>query len=192
MSTTLIVGLGNPGRGYASNRHNIGFLCLNHFARQERIEFDKKQNQARVGLGKADGRVLVLAKPQTYMNASGESVAGLMHRYSATLDDLIVVHDDLDLPLGKIRIRRASSAAGHNGVKSIIAHLGSQDFVRIRVGIGRPEDPDHEGEHPVVDYVLGDFSAAEKELLPEIFRKVSAAILTLLEKGLTEAMNSYN
>ncbi len=192
MSTTLIIGLGNPGRGYASNRHNIGFLCLNYFARQERIEFDKKQNRARVGLGRAAGHSLVLAKPQTYMNASGESVAGLMRRYSVTLDDLIVVHDDLDLPLGKIRLRRASSAAGHNGIKSIIAHLDSQDFVRIRVGIGRPEALGEAGERPVIDYVLGDFSAAEKELLPEIFKRVSGAILTLLEKGLTEAMNSYN
>jgi PTH1 family peptidyl-tRNA hydrolase len=192
MNTALIVGLGNPGRGYSSNRHNIGFLCLNYFARENRIEFDKKQNWARVGLGKAAGRSLVLAKPQTYMNASGESVAALMRRYSAGLDDLIVVHDDLDLPLSKIRIRRGSSAAGHNGIKSIIANLGSQDFVRIRTGIGRPGSPGEAGEQPIVDYVLGDFSAQEKMLLPEIMARVSLAILTLLEKGLTEAMNSYN
>jgi peptidyl-tRNA hydrolase, PTH1 family len=192
MSTKLIVGLGNPGRGYSANRHNIGFLCLNHFAKEARIEFAKKQNWARVGLGKAAGYSLVLAKPQTYMNASGESVAALMRRYSLTLDDLVVVHDDLDLPLGKVRIRRGSSAAGHNGIKSIIANLGSQDFVRIRVGIGRPEAPRESGEQPIVDYVLGDFSTREKELLPEIINKVSAAILTLLEKGLTDAMNGYN
>src|SRR5512143_3680952 len=121
MKVKLIVGLGNPGREYSSNRHNIGFLTLNHFARKHGIEFSHKQNLARVGSGRIDGREIVLAKPQTYMNASGDSVGGLMRRYSLGPEDLIVIHDDLDLPLGKIRIRRDSGPGGHNGIKSIIA-----------------------------------------------------------------------
>ncbi len=140
----LIVGLGNPGKEYSTNRHNIGFLCINHFARIHRITLDKKQGKARVGTGTVAGNDVVLAKPQTYMNASGVSVSQLMQKYKIALEDLIVVHDDLDLPLGKIRIRQGSSAAGHNGIKSIIASLGTQDFIRIRVGISRPQAPGRE------------------------------------------------
>src|SRR5512136_1280866 len=135
----LIVGLGNPGKGYSNNRHNIGFLCLNHFARLNRIVLDKKQAKARVGTGTVAGIEVVLAKPQTYMNASGTSVFQLMQKYSLVPDDLIVIHDDLDLPLGKIRIRRGSRSGGHKGADSIISNLGTQDFTRIRVGISRPQ-----------------------------------------------------
>ena len=129
----LIVGLGNPGKEYSTNRHNIGFLCINHLARLQRISLDAKQGRARIGKGIIADNEVILAKPQTFMNLSGQSVSLLMQKYHILLEDLIVIHDDLDLPLGKIRIRKDSSAGGHNGIKSIIACLGTQDFVRIRV-----------------------------------------------------------
>ena len=118
----LIVGLGNPGRGYANNRHNVGFVCLNHFAKTQGIRFDKKQGKARIGIGEVAGSKVVLARPQTYMNLSGQSVSRLIKKFNINLDDLLVIHDDLDLPLGKIRIRYGSSSGGHKGIDSIISN----------------------------------------------------------------------
>jgi PTH1 family peptidyl-tRNA hydrolase len=188
----LIVGLGNPGKEYHSNRHNIGFLCLNRFARSNGIAFDKKKGKARVGIGKVAGEEVVLAKPQTYMNASGTSVNQLLQRYKISLPDLIVVHDDLDLPLGKIRIRLGSSSAGHKGIKSIIESLGTQDFIRIRVGISRPQSSDENVQDSIVDYVLGDFEPDENSLLEDTVRRVCEAILCLLTEGITASMNKFN
>jgi peptidyl-tRNA hydrolase, PTH1 family len=188
----LIVGLGNPGQEYSSNRHNIGFLCLNHFARVHRLVLDKKQGKARVGTGHVAGNDVVLARPQTYMNASGVSVSQLLQRYKITPEDLIVVHDDLDLPLGKIRIRKGSSAAGHNGIKSIIASLETQDFIRIRVGISRPQTPGENVEGTIVDYVLGDFTPQDKPIIEATICRVGEAIISLITEGLTAAMNKFN
>ena len=187
----LIVGLGNPGKEYSTNRHNIGFLCINHFARIHRIALDNKKGKARIGIGTVPGNEVVLAKPQTYMNASGIAVSQLMQRYKITLEDLIVVHDDLDLPLGKIRIRQGSSAGGHNGIKSIIACLGTQDFIRIRVGISRPQA---EGEcaETVVDYVLGDFCPDDRKVVEDTIHRVSDVIICIITEGLTAAMNKFN
>jgi len=191
----LIIGLGNPGRGYASNRHNLGFMCLSHFTRAHGIRLDKKQGKARTGLGKiADTRVL-LARPQTYMNLSGQAVSRLVKKFKIGLDDLLVIHDDLDLTPGKIRIRRGGGSAGHRGVESITAELGSQDFIRIRVGIGRPPVPFGSGdftEADIVDYVLSDFTFEEKQIINQIIPMVSEAILCLLTEGLAAAMNKYN
>jgi PTH1 family peptidyl-tRNA hydrolase len=191
----LIVGLGNPGRVYTSNRHNIGFMCLAHLAKAQGIRFDKKQAQARTGTGEAAGDTLVLARPQTGMNLSGQSVARLMKKLKLGLDDLIVVHDDLDLPLGKIRIRRGSRSGGHRGVDSITAHLGSADFIRVRVGVGRPDIPEDfvaDKETEIIDHVLSDFTSEEGKTVAEVISRVSQAILCLLEEGLTAAMNQYN
>jgi len=191
----LIVGLGNPGRLYANNRHNIGFRCLNHFARTYGIRFDQKQSKARTGAGEVTGEKVVLAKPQTFMNLSGESVARLVKKFNINLSDLVVIHDDLDLPLGKIRLRHGSSSGGHRGVDSVIAHLGSQDFIRIRVGIGRPilnESSAETKEDQIRDYLLSDFTEEEKEVVSQFIPGVSEAILTLLTEGLTAAMNKYN
>jgi peptidyl-tRNA hydrolase, PTH1 family len=187
----LIVGLGNPGQEYATNRHNIGFLCINHIARANRILLDKKQGKARVGTGNISGNAVALAKPQTYMNLSGESVVPLMQRYSVKLEDLIVIHDDLDLPLGKIRIRKGSSAGGHNGIKSIIACLGTQDFVRIRVGISRPQ-VEGERSESIVDYVLGDFTDQDKSVIEDTIKRVGEAVICLITRDLNAAMNKYN
>ena len=191
----LIVGLGNPGRGYAQNRHNIGFTSLSYFARMNHIRFDKKQSQARIGSGKIAGVSLILAKPQTYMNQSGRSVSLLVKRFNIDLDDLLVIHDDLDLPLGKIRIRKGSSSGGHKGVDSIIAYLGSQDFVRLKFGIGRPA-PDKNSkeisEDDIIAYVLSDFTAEEKRIISKAIPQVSQAILCLFTEGISAATNRYN
>jgi PTH1 family peptidyl-tRNA hydrolase len=166
----IIVGLGNPGRGYANNRHNIGFICLNHFAR-------------------AQGR------PQTYMNLSGESISRLIKRFDINLNDLLVIHDDLDLPLGKIRIRQGGSSGGHKGIESIVACLGRQDFVRLRVGIGRPtatEDSSEISDADIIAYVLTGFTPDQKQIITTVIPRVREAIYCLLSEGLTAAMNKYN
>jgi len=187
----LIIGLGNPGRAYANNRHNIGFMCLHHFAKTQGIRFDRKQGQARIGSGEIAGSEVVLAKPQTYMNLSGQSVSRLIKRFDINLNDLLVIHDDLDLPLGKIRIRRGGSSGGHKGVDSIISYLGSQDFLRLRVGIGRLIELETD-EFDTIAYVLSDFTLEEKQVITQAMPRVSEAILCLLGEGLVTAMNRYN
>jgi PTH1 family peptidyl-tRNA hydrolase len=188
----LIVGLGNPGRSYANNRHNIGFMCLNHFARAHRIRFDRKQGKARIGLGEIARVPVVLAKPQTFMNTSGQAVSLLARRFNTGVDDLIVIHDDLDLPLGKIRIRRGGSSAGHKGIASIIAELNSPDFIRVRVGIGHPVSEGTDGRPDIIDHVLGDFTCEEKPITDEVIPRVTDALYCLLTEGLVAAMNRYN
>ena len=191
----LIVGLGNPGRIYARNRHNIGFMCVSHFAKTQGIRFDKKQGQARIGTGEVAGNKLIVARPQTHMNLSGESVIRLVNKFNISLNDLLVIHDDLDLPLGKIRLSQGSGSGGHKGVDSIITHLGSLDFPRIKVGIGRPpiiEDSAEDREADIVAYVLNDFTPDEKKFITEVIPEVSEAVLCLLNEGLTAAMNKYN
>lgn len=189
----LIVGLGNPGRSYSKNRHNTGFMCLRHFARQHNIRLDKKQAKARIGSGRVNGNQVILARPQTYMNLSGQSVSRLVSKFKANLDDLIVIHDDLDLSLGKIRIRQGGSSGGHKGIDSIINELGSRDFVRIKVGIGRPtENATEISEADIIKYVLSDFTPDEKQSITPVIAQVSEAILCLLTDGLEAAMNKYN
>jgi len=185
----LIIGLGNPGRAYANNRHNIGFACVNHFAKTQGIRFDKKQGQARIGMGEVAGSKVVVARPQTYMNLSGQSVSRLVKKFNINLNNLLVVHDDLDLPLGKIRIRQGGGSGGHKGVDSIVTWLGSQDFLRLRVGIGRPAEI---SETDVVAYVLSDFTPGEKQIITRVIPGASEAILCLLTEGLMAAMNKYN
>jgi len=190
----LIVGLGNPGRGYAHNRHNIGFMCLSHFARRQGIRFDKRQGKARTGIGEVAGNIVILARPQTFVNLSGQSVSRLVRKFDIGLGDLFVIHDDLDLSLGKIRIRHGGSSGGHKGVSSIIASLGSQDFARLRVGVGRPaaiEDSLQPGED-IISYVLSNFAPEEEQTVTQVVPRVSEAILCLLTEGLASAMNRYN
>jgi len=191
----LIVGLGNPGRGYANNRHNVGFICLNRFARTQGIRFDKKQGQARIGVGEVAGSKVVVARPQIYMNLSGQSVSRLVKRFNITPNNLLVIHDDLDLPLGKIRIRQGGGSGGHKGVDSIITCLGGQDFLRLRVGIGRPAITPGSAEiseADIIAYVLSDFTPGEKQTIARVIPMVSEAILCLLTEGLMAAMNKYN
>ncbi|MBA7621517.1 Peptidyl-tRNA hydrolase [subsurface metagenome] len=191
----LIVGLGNPGRAYAHNRHNVGFICLNHFARRQGIKFDKKRGKARIGIGEVANNKIVIAKPQTYMNLSGQSVSRLVKKLNINLNDLLIIYDDLDLPPGKIRIRQGGSSGGHKGIDSIISSLGSQDFSRLRIGIGRPtttEGSDQISEADIIAYVLSDFTPEEKQAITQVIPRVSEAIYCLLTEGLTSAMNKYN
>jgi PTH1 family peptidyl-tRNA hydrolase len=192
----LIVGLGNPGLRYTRNRHNAGFMCLKHLARIHSIKFDKKQGRARIGRGEIAGGEVLLARPQTYMNLSGESVIRMSSKYKIyNKNDLLVIHDDLDLPLGKIRLRQGGGSGGHKGVDSIISYLGSKDFIRLRVGIGRPrvyEDTAEISEADIILYVLSDFTPEEKRIINRIIPIVSEAVLCLLTQGLVAAMNQYN
>jgi PTH1 family peptidyl-tRNA hydrolase len=178
----LIVGLGN--------RHNIGFICLGHFARRHRISLDRKQCLARVGSGNAAGQPVVLARPQTYMNHSGQSVVRLLNKLKLSSEDLIVIHDDLDLALGKIRLRQGGGSGGHNGVISIIDEIQSQDFYRIRIGIGRPGE--YADEEDIIGFVLSDFTAEEENIIQEAVATAGAALDCLLAEGLEAAMNRFN
>lgn len=191
----LIVGLGNPGLFYAHHRHNIGYICVKRFARDHKIRFNKKQGLARTGAGEINGQAVVLARPQTFMNNSGEAVSRLVARYKTEMTDLIVIHDDLDLPAGKIRLRRGRGSGGHKGIESITASLGKGDFYRIRVGIGRPDiagNADIDREQAVIDYVLSGFTREEKKIIDGVIPEVSRAILCLLTEGIDTAMNKYN
>jgi PTH1 family peptidyl-tRNA hydrolase len=189
----FIVGLGNPGKTYAHNRHNIGFQCLNYFARLHSIRFDHRQCQARVGLAKIRGEKLLLARPGTFVNLSGNSVAGLVHKHNIPLSDLLVIYDDLDLPLGKIRLRQSGRSGGHKGMNSIISALGSEDFPRIRVGIGRPQTEEQSiSEDTIVNYVLSNFSPQEEAIIKPVIAKIAEAIECFLTQGIEATMSKFN
>jgi len=188
---TLIIGLGNPGENHARNRHNIGFMCIEHLARSSGIRLNRKEGQARTGSGEVAGNQVVLARPQTFMNRSGLAVSHLVRKYQLARDRLIVIHDDLDLPSGKIRIRQGGSSAGHRGVMSINDSLGGRDFIRIRVGIGRPE-PNEDKNAEVVDYVLGDLTPEEEKTFEEVIPRVNDAVKSLLTEGLDATMKRFN
>ncbi|MEA1872684.1 MAG: aminoacyl-tRNA hydrolase [Chloroflexota bacterium] len=189
----LIVGLGNPGKTYAHNRHNVGFRCLNYFARLHSIRFDHKQCRARVGLAEVRDEKLLLAKPRTFVNLSGNPVACLVHKHAIPLSDLLVIYDDLDLPLGKIRLRQSGGSGGHKGMNSIISALGSEVFPRIRVGIGRPQgEKQPANEDAIVNYVLSDFSPQEEATIKPVIIKVSEAIDCFLTEGIEAAMSKFN
>jgi len=190
----LIVGLGNPGQLYAHNRHNVGFRCLSYFAKLHSIKFERRECRARIGIGEIAGKKLLLAKPMTFVNLSGKAVAGLVRKYDIALSDLLVIRDDLDLPLGKVRLRPGGGSGGHKGMESIISILGSQDFPRIRVGIGRPQEAQMSGsnEDMIVDYVLGDFSPQEEEAIKRSIARVGEAIDCFLTQGMEAAMSKFN
>jgi PTH1 family peptidyl-tRNA hydrolase len=189
----LIVGLGNPGKTYARNRHNVGFRCLNYFARLHSIRFDHRQCRARVGMCELGGEQLLLAKPGTFMNLSGGPVACLVHRQKIPLSNLLIIYDDMDLPPGKIRLRQSGSSGGHKGMNSIISALGSEDFPRIRVGIGRPQlEEQSVNEDTIVNYVLSDFSPQEEAIIKPVIAKVSEAIDFFITKGIEAAMSKFN
>jgi peptidyl-tRNA hydrolase, PTH1 family len=191
----LIVGLGNPGSIYAGNRHNIGYRCLNHLAKLYSIETKRRQCHSQIGTGKIGDVKVLLAKPMTFVNQSGEAVVCLVRRYDIPLNDLIVIYDDLDLPLGKIRLRLGGSAGGHKGIKSIISTLGSKDFPRIKVGIGRPTKEDGTAindEDAIINYVLSDFTPKEDDIIKSSISQAAKAVLSILTEGITPAMNKFN
>jgi len=183
----LIVGLGNPGRGYRHNRHNVGFMVVELLAKELGLQFTRRQSKAQVASGRLGGRKVILVKPQTFMNLAGESVASLARFHRVALTDLIVVCDELDLPLGTIRLRPVGGSAGHNGLRSIFEHLGSQDFPRLRIGIGRPP-----GRMDPADYVLQDFGDAEREILSEALDRAAHSVRAFAVEGIEAAMTRYN
>lgn len=183
----LIVGLGNPGREYADTRHNVGFQIVGRLAEKHALSFSRKQMEALVASGHIAGARVVLAKPQTWMNESGRAVAPLMRFYKVERDHLLVVYDDLDLPLGALRLRAEGGSGGHKGMKSVIEKLGAQDFPRLRVGIGRPP-----GRMDPVDYVLQPFGREEMEIVTLTCLRAVEAIETFIQHGIVEAMNRFN
>ena len=191
----LIVGLGNPGERYARTRHNMGFMCVDHYAGKHGIQIARKQATSRIGFGKVLGHDVILAKPETFVNQSGVAVNRLRQKHRVRRDNLIVIHDDLDLAPGKLRSRPVGSSAGHKGITSVIDHLGRNDFIRIRVGIGRPAGTDEAtgaGDADVVAYVLRDLPAEEEETFREVIPRVGEAIDCILGEGLKSAMNRFN
>jgi len=183
----LIVGLGNPGREYRENRHNIGFMLIDRLAVKLNVRFTRLQSKALVASAVYNERRIILAKPQTFMNLSGQSVQGLVRFYKLPLTNFLVAHDDLDLLPGTIRIRRDGGSAGQKGMESIIERFGTDEFPRLRLGIGRPP-----GRMEAPDYVLQDFSAGEMMIISEMLNRAMDAALMWVIDGLNSAMNKYN
>lgn len=184
----LIVGLGNPRKEYENTRHNIGFAVIDAISGQAGISVTEKKHRALIGKGLWEGEKVILAKPQTYMNLSGESVRELRDYYRVDeTSRLIVISDDISLDAGRIRIRKRGSAGGHNGLKNIIAHLGHEDFIRVRIGVGeKPQGYD------LADYVLGHFSPEEKKIMEEAASTAAEAVRMILRENVEAAMNQYN
>lgn len=184
----MIVGLGNPGRDYSTTRHNIGFIFLDYLADKNGFVFKDSKWQAEVVKDVLWGKPVILAKPQTYMNNSGTAVSQIFRYYQIEIENLIVVHDDLDLELGRIKIVTDRGSGGHNGIRSIIQHLGGvKEFVRIRVGIGRPDS-----EVSVSNYVLSRFNLEEQKSMDQRLLEIEDAVCLVVEKGVVPAMNQIN
>lgn len=185
--TYLIVGLGNPGRDYQRNRHNIGFMLTDELAERLGTKFRRMKHKALLTSTRYKGAKIILAKPQAYMNNSGQAVSTLVRFYKIPLTNLLVAYDDVDLPFETIRLRPSGGSAGQKGMKSIIRQLGSQDFPRLRLGIGRPP-----GRMSTPDYVLQDFSQQESDVLPFVLDRAADAALTFISEGIEAAMTKYN
>lgn len=183
----LIVGLGNPGREYELTRHNIGFMAIDELAKRWNISLNEQKFKGVFGAGFVNGEKVILLKPLTYMNLSGESIRPLMDYYKIDVEDFVVLYDDLDIPVGKLRLRMKGSAGGHNGVKSTISHLGTQEFQRIRMGIDRPKNG-----MKVVDYVLGRFTSEEIPDVVHSIEKAADACEEWLNKPFLQIMNTFN
>ncbi|MCJ7492549.1 MAG: aminoacyl-tRNA hydrolase [Dehalococcoidia bacterium] len=192
--TWLIMGLGNPGRDYAHNRHNVGFWCVNRLARSYNVALDNRTSLATVGQGHIEGRDAALAKPRTFVNNSGEAAAALVRRFRILPGHLLVICDSLDLPVGVVRVRARGSHGGHKGLKSITQKLGVDAFPRIRVGIGRPLVAGESSYDPevIADYVLSDPPPDERRALDAATETVIAAVACIMEQGVEAAMNRFN
>ena len=186
-SAYLLIGLGNPGREYQNNRHNFGFMLIDRLAVRLGARGLKVQSKAIVTTTTYEDRRLILAKPQTYMNLSGQSAQGLLHFYKLPMEHMLIAHDDLDLPFGTIRMRPGGGPGGQKGVASTIERLGTKDFARLRLGIGRPP-----GRMDPSAYVLQDFSRDEMKILSELLDRAAEATLEFVVNGLDKAMNKYN
>jgi len=182
----LLVGLGNPGEKYSATRHNVGFMVADLLAQRHRIALKKKGYQGIYGVGRVEGREATILLPQTFMNCSGSSVNSAYKSLGVSPGDLIVIYDDLDLPFGRLRVKEDGGHGGHNGLRDIVAVLGHKNFIRLRIGIGRPERGD------ITRHVLSRFSPNEQKLLPPFLDAASETVEKILSSGAAEAMNSFN
>lgn len=183
----IIAGLGNPGSEYELTRHNIGFRVIDELAEEYNISISEKKHKGLIGKGVIEGQKVVLVKPQTFMNLSGECVREVMDYYKESVEHFIVVYDDISLDVGKLRVRPKGSAGGHNGIKNIIAQLGTEKFARVKFGVGdKPKGGD------LVNHVLGRFTKDDEELAKSHFKTAAAAIVTIMNEGCEAAMNKYN
>lgn len=184
----LIVGLGNPGREYERTRHNVGFRTLELLAKEAGVKIDRVKFRGLTRACTLAGQKVLLLKPETYMNLSGEAVQLAAMFYKVPIDHIVTVSDDVSLPVGKIRVRAEGSAGGHNGLKSVISRLGSQDFPRVKIGVGAKPHPDYD----LADWVLSGFSAEEEKLLAPALEHAAAAVLELIRNGVQSAASKYN
>ena len=183
----IIAGLGNPGEKYDNTRHNAGFLTIDALASKYNIDVREKAHKALIGKGVIEGQKVILAKPQTYMNVSGESIRALVDYYKIAQEELIIIFDDISLEPGQLRIRKKGSAGGHNGIKNIISHLGTNEFPRVKVGVGaKPQGGD------LVNHVLGHFSKEDEKKMDEVLDEAVAAVETIVTQDVDVAMNRFN
>lgn len=183
----IIAGLGNPGKEYARTRHNVGFNVVDHLAGKHGLRFSKMMNKALIAVGEINGSKVILIKPQTFMNESGSAVAPVLKYYKVATMAFMAVYDDLDLPVAQLRLRKLGGSGGHNGMKSLIARIGTEDFPRLRVGIGRPP-----GRMDAVDYVLEPFSKPDLALMEDTYTRAVEAIETWLKEDIERVMNTVN
>jgi len=183
----LIVGLGNPGAGYKNTRHNIGFLAAENIVDRNRLSFSERNFSAEISSGTAFEEKILIAKPQTYMNLSGEAVSGIAEHNNIIPKDIIVIHDDMDIDFGRIKIKTHGGSAGHRGIESIIYSLQSDEFIRIRAGIGKPID-----ETSPIDYVLQNFNEKETKLAADLLENIYNCVETIIKSGPETAMNKFH
>ncbi|MQY59740.1 MAG: aminoacyl-tRNA hydrolase [Clostridia bacterium] len=183
----VIFGLGNPGKDYEQSRHNIGFRVIDRLSQEHRIELDKHSCQAWIGEGEIGKEEVLLVKPLTFVNVAGVSLLQLKQKHKTSLEDIMVISDDVDLELGKLRLARKGGDGGHKGLKSIIEFLGTEEFLRLRIGIDRPED-----KIELKEYVLGEFTFREKKVIEEAINRASQAVEMVIRQGIDETMKQYN
>ena len=183
----LIIGLGNPEEKYSNTRHNMGFDVINELSKKCDIKVSKSKFDALYGMGEINGKKVIMVKPQTYMNLSGESVIKFKKFYKISNKNIIVIYDDIDLKVGDIRLKAKGSAGSHNGMKSVIQNLNTEDFIRVRVGIGAPEN-----KEDIINYVIGQIPKRERESLEKSIEKAKDSVIEILENGIDIAMNKFN
>ncbi len=183
----LIAGLGNPGKEYENTRHNVGFLTIDKIAEDIGVKITKKGFQGLYNLGQFEESKILLLKPQTYMNNSGNALREAREFYKIDTDKIIVIHDEMDLPLGRIKLKKDGGSAGHNGIKSIIPNIGSDNFARVRVGVGKPYDKNN-----VIKHVLSGFSKEERQQLPQVIESARDSVFAIIVRGIEKAMNEFN
>ncbi len=182
----IIVGLGNPGKKYENTRHNIGFIAIDYFAEKYNIKINKIKHKALMGEGTIGGEKVILVKPQTFMNLSGESIREVMSYYKVPIENLVVIYDDIDIDVGNVRIRKKGSAGTHNGMKSVIYQLKEDNFPRVRIGVGKDE------KIPLMNFVLSAFPKDEMKLLEDAVDRTSKILVSIIEENIDLAMNKYN